>query len=185
MGVHTVIQKNVKIDIDRTGKRYGCLVALERAGKTKHNRVFWKCRCDCGNELLVTSNNLHYKNSRSCGCGRQKLPLGQAAFNNIYRGYKATAKKKNIVFALTKEDFSFIANMNCFYCGGKPAQISKPGKYSGEFIYSGIDRINSDKGYTSDNIVPCCGTCNTMKNSLSVSEFKEHIKQIIEHRNWR
>ena len=59
--------------IDRTGVRYGMLTALSRAdtgpasagakAKTK-----WLCRCDCGNEKVILSNNLASGTSKSCGC---------------------------------------------------------------------------------------------------------------------
>lgn len=28
----------------------------------------WKCKCDCGNELVVSGNNLKGNNTKSCGC---------------------------------------------------------------------------------------------------------------------
>lgn len=44
-------------------KRFGMLVAKEYVGNSK-----WKCKCDCGNETVVYTNNLKTKNTQSCGC---------------------------------------------------------------------------------------------------------------------
>ncbi|RWR06726.1 hypothetical protein QNH23_06350 [Siminovitchia fortis] len=54
--------------VDLTGKRFGKLVVVEVAGRDKHKRVTWKCLCDCGNEVVIRSNNLRTGNSESCGC---------------------------------------------------------------------------------------------------------------------
>ncbi len=48
--------------VDLTGKTFGKLTVIEKAG-TK-----WKCRCECGNIKDVTGGNLTSKNTKSCGC---------------------------------------------------------------------------------------------------------------------
>lgn len=53
---------------DRTGQRYGRLVVLERAPNGSHNRVFWKCKCDCGNIVDVAGGSLQKGCTKSCGC---------------------------------------------------------------------------------------------------------------------
>ena len=54
--------------VDRTGQRFGKLVALEQAGRNTLKKVLWKCRCDCGNETIVVSGSLVTNNTTSCGC---------------------------------------------------------------------------------------------------------------------
>lgn len=49
--------------IDRTGIRYGRLVAKEYLGGRK-----WRCLCDCGNEVDVYGCHLTCGHTRSCGC---------------------------------------------------------------------------------------------------------------------
>ena len=36
---------------------------------------------------------------------------------------------------------------------------------------TGLDRVDSNKGYTDDNVVPCCGSCNQLKNELPYKYF--------------
>lgn len=55
--------------LDLTGHKYGHLTVIERAGRTKDGKIAWKCICDCGNETIVSSNNLRTGNIKSCGCG--------------------------------------------------------------------------------------------------------------------
>lgn len=53
--------------VDLTGKRFGRLVVIERAGYER-NAVTWRCICDCGNEITTTSYRLNSKQTTSCGC---------------------------------------------------------------------------------------------------------------------
>lgn len=49
---------------DRTGERYGRLVAVRRVMSVPG--VVWLCRCDCGRWPEVPSARLAYR--KSCGC---------------------------------------------------------------------------------------------------------------------
>ena len=54
---------------DLTGQRFGRLVALEiDSEKTKPSHVYWRCKCDCGNENSVMTNLLTSGHIQSCGC---------------------------------------------------------------------------------------------------------------------
>ena len=56
---------------DLTGQRFGRLVAeYPTDRRNKKGSVFWHCRCDCGNTVEVTADNLLWGDYRSCGCLR-------------------------------------------------------------------------------------------------------------------
>lgn len=38
------------------------------AAPNKNGRTAWICKCDCGNELIVTTHSLRNGNTKSCGC---------------------------------------------------------------------------------------------------------------------
>lgn len=57
---------------DRTGQRFGRLLVTGPAVR-KARRVYWTCRCDCGNERVVFAGSLGSGLSRSCGCLRSEL----------------------------------------------------------------------------------------------------------------
>jgi hypothetical protein len=50
-----------------SGVRFGRLVALERI-RLETRGVRYKCLCDCGNELYVSTGRLTSGNTKSCGC---------------------------------------------------------------------------------------------------------------------
>ncbi len=54
---------------DVTGQRFGMLTALaptEERGR--RGSVMWRCRCDCGSEILADLGELTNGNRKSCGC---------------------------------------------------------------------------------------------------------------------
>lgn len=54
-----------------TGLRFGRLVAISPTEKrSKQGSVYWLCKCDCGNEVVVRQDNLRNGSggTQSCGC---------------------------------------------------------------------------------------------------------------------
>lgn len=49
------------------GQRYGRLTVVEYVD-TVNRRARWRCRCDCGNEVVKYGNHLRMGHTRSCGC---------------------------------------------------------------------------------------------------------------------
>lgn len=48
-------------------KRYGRLIVIKQLD-SKNDGVRWLCKCDCGNETIVTTHKLNAGNTKSCGC---------------------------------------------------------------------------------------------------------------------
>lgn len=74
--------------IDLIGKRFGKLVVLEM-GESKYQpngtrRIFWKCKCDCGNIKQVDGASLRRGNTKSCGCCRGKYDRKSRLKTNVY-----------------------------------------------------------------------------------------------------
>ena len=141
----------------------------------------WHCKCDCGKELDVSKRNLTSHGTRSCGCIKEdyyKEMYGKSQFNTVYMRYVKRAKKKNIEFVFTKEDFVKLTSQNCYYCGREPSSVGKSQHNNGDFKYNGLDRINSSGGYTFDNVVTCCEFCNRSKFDRTTEEFYIYIQKI-------
>lgn len=82
--------------IDRTGDRFGRLVALERAGRNALKKVLWKCRCDCGNVVLRTAGDLVTGNSVSCGCFLKERITKHGGWKNAsYNTWRAMLRRCN------------------------------------------------------------------------------------------
>ena len=51
---------------DLTGKDFGYLHAEERV--IINNRIFYRCRCKCGGEIVISGSDLKNRVIKSCGC---------------------------------------------------------------------------------------------------------------------
>lgn len=175
---------------DLSGNRFSRLVVINRVQTPSHikksGRAYWLCRCDCGKEKIICSENLNSGKIKSCGCYKREMsskPFGESAINARYSAYKHDAKNRNIVFFLTKEYFIKLSQGNCFYCNSKPSKIEKNKFNRGDFIYNGIDRIDNNKGYINGNVVSCCTVCNRAKREMTINEFYAWIDRLTRHRN--
>lgn len=53
---------------DLTGERFGKLVVIERTNEKKDRYYLWRCRCDCGGEILANTKSLRRGTINNCGC---------------------------------------------------------------------------------------------------------------------
>lgn len=143
--------------------------------KEKKKRDFiWNCQCECGLFKEVSSNSLR-NGSKSCGkCGTKNAKRtnhnidheNELIAKNVLARYKCQAISRGYNYDLSFEEGWKILNSSCFYCEKSPSSF-QTGKRKHKFYYTGIDRVDNDKGYQLDNCVPCCKSCNSMKKSTS------------------
>jgi len=82
---------------------------------------------------------------------------------------KADSKKRGYEWTLKEQDTSGLLLSDCYYCG-KPSQ-------EGIKIH-GLDRVENDRGYHLDNVVPCCYDCNIAKATQTQEDFIEMCKRV-------
>ena len=65
--------------IDLTGQKYNRLTVIERASdyifKNGTRNTRWKCKCDCGNEVIVSTSHLRSGHTKSCGCYAKEVSI--------------------------------------------------------------------------------------------------------------
>lgn len=66
------IQDKKKNLVPMIGKKFGRLLVVDRAVNTEKG-VAYRCRCDCGNDLIVLGESLRSGNTKSCGCFAQEV----------------------------------------------------------------------------------------------------------------
>lgn len=76
-----------------------------------------------------------------------------------YAQLKGHAKKYSRDFSITLEEYEQLRTLPCVFCGWPLPETG-----------GGLDRIDSEKGYTTGNVVPCCWHCNLTKNSYFTFE---------------
>lgn len=63
--------QNKKIEC---GHRVGRLTVVEATGERRSGYTVWRCRCDCGGEILLDTRYLKRETVQDCGCGAKTNP---------------------------------------------------------------------------------------------------------------
>jgi hypothetical protein len=165
--------------LDITGQRFGRLTAVRPTGGfvKRHDRdtnasVCWLFKCDCGKEIERGANAVKAGRCLSCGCSRKKKTAIELANKKAWFDYRARAKAKGFEFSLERSQFEKMVVDICHYCR-RPPMFGY--RQTGGLI-NGIDRVDSDRGYTINNVVTCCKICNAGKKDLSYEEFMLYLK---------
>lgn len=106
-------ESNQAKTIDLTGNRFGNLVVLGfyeyRYSKSGHKQCYWKCKCDCGKEKIVSSRSLKTGNVKSCGCLVRRRNLAYFTTHGMTntRIYNIYAKMKQRCFNKNCEQYKY------------------------------------------------------------------------------
>lgn len=172
--------------------RFGRLVVKFKSGKTPKGTTLYFCLCDCGKFAKASAGNLRSGAVRSCGClrrehalrvgikGRQLRSKPGSLFRQLLAHCKAGAKRRNLSFSLTDEQFSNFSKGDCFYCGVEARAVYRPTRYKECYLYNGIDRVDNSAGYEFINCVSCCKHCNQFKSNMTKEEMFGIVKNIYE-----
>lgn len=107
----------------------------------------------------------------------------------LFRDLISNAKKRDILVQITIDDIKSQYNNQIGLCTMtrlKMTWIKHPNEsethINNKFNIS-VDRIESNKGYTKDNIQLVCATVNIIKNKLPLDKFIEICKKISKNKN--
>ena len=183
------------------GNKYGRLTVIKTLDeKGNRGQLKYLCKCDCGKSHIVTGESLRSGKSKSCGCLKKEfieknkfkrnMDRENAMLKVQYSHLKRRNRLKGFTNVITFDEFCNLSKAKCYYCGIENSreiedcynETKTKGKISDTVIkINGIDRIDSNKGYSFDNVVACCKYCNGAKNTMTQEEFKEWIKRVYEH----
>jgi hypothetical protein len=139
----------------------GKTVCTTPSGRTRSHYI---CECECGNEVKVEGYNLNNGRYKSCGCKRASA--GGISKTKRYRMWKSAqerAIKKGLEFSIQVEDIEIpktcpLLNITLIE-GDRECTPS-------------LDRIDSKKGYTPDNVWVISHRANQIKNDATFEELK-------------
>ena len=141
------------------GQKFGRLTAICPVGKNRQGAILWLCNCDCGNDTVVEGRSLTSGATRSCGCldreahkFRPNRTIHGKSGTRLYRIWK---KMKSRCSNPNDPDYQqyygsrgitvcpeWLNDFQAFY------DWAMSHGYSDELS---IDRIDNEKGYSSDN----------------------------------
>jgi hypothetical protein len=123
------------------------LIAICKCGAEIRHEGAKTCR-GCYNAAIIKHSDTRRARVRAAGYKYKATAKGR------FKSLKEIAAKRGIEVALSPEAYAaIIANNTCIYCGGV---LPKYGH--------GLDRKNNALGYTQENVVPCCSSCNSIKS---------------------
>lgn len=166
--------------IDLTGKVFGKLIVVKLLDNK--NNLQWLCRCACGRETKVRTTYLKNEIIVSCGCS--KLSHENDYLFSNYKRLVYDAENRGLECNISIEIFSRIVKSVCNYCGCQPSQpVSRGRKFRKDFqcFVNGIDRLNNQLGYITENVVPCCRSCNVAKSVKTEKQFIMWVRQVHEY----
>lgn len=183
-------KKNVPV-----GDKFGEWTVLRFEDVYKY-KTRWKVRCSCGQESIVNSGNLLSGKSTKCyKCKNKDLKKARGRCFSInihgddckqdkqwdktipekfWKKLKNGAKKRNILFAITKQDL-----ISLFEAQGRRCPYTNILLFLGNKNWSAsVDRIDNEQGYVLDNIQFVHKHINLMKNCFSHDYFLDMCKMV-------
>jgi hypothetical protein len=165
----------------KIGQKFGLLTLLSQEGKSLNDGgTRWLCRCECGKTTNVPQSRLKNNRVKSCGCWRKRKR------NHLWKGYcgisgarlseiRLRAKKRKKDFNLDAKflwDLYIKQNKKCAITG-VVIDLDKDGS---------LDRIDSSKGYTKDNVWWTTKNINKMKLDFSIQQFVVLCEQVVKNK---
>jgi len=175
-----------KIDTDDiVGKTTGMLTVVAFARKEPYlNRYtyIYECLCECGNTIFLPRTSLLTPHTKSCGCIKELVHrkehnpswrgVGDIS-STMYRYFKTMARSRKLVFDLSKQQLwdLFVKQGKCCALSGVPLVFDPVTSNISPNTSASLDRIDSSKGYTLDNVQWVHKEINWMKNRFSQDTF--------------
>jgi hypothetical protein len=179
--------ENHRLFVDITGQRFGKLTAVRVDSENKNgDGTYWICKCDCGNEKSILGKKLRDGVSHtSCGCSKHQVGDN----NRCWKGYKDISGKywkqleknaieRDLLFILTIEEAwdIFVSQDNKCALTGIPLTLHNPKTAS-------LDRIDSTKDYTKDNVQWVHIRVNKLKMDMPEKELYYWCEKIYKYKN--
>lgn len=176
--------------VDLRGRRFGRWEALEPAPPSAAGKSRWVCRCACGFVRAIHTYNLTTGTTQSCGCAApggvtRGVPTGvgelkQSYFNRLrWRATSSTQRARRLEFTVTITELweLFVAQRRLCALSGSPLHFGTTKAPA----TASLDRIDSSKGYTPDNVQWVHKDINMMKNQFDQQRFIDLCRAVAAH----
>jgi hypothetical protein len=169
-------------------KTIGTWTVLEFSGRNKYGSRIWLCQCTCGTHRTLTTAYFNEGNKRKATickkCELSNLDNTNRVNDNIpnrfWQRFLDHSKKREIEVRITKEEAFSVYLKQEGKCALTeiPLHFTKLRTNYNRYTTASIDRIDSAKAYTVDNIQWVEKRINMMKQSYTQATFVELCKLV-------
>ena len=170
--------------INYVGQKIGKLTLIEPVKYEDKSHLYWKCKCQCGNYTIVSSDHLNSGHTKSCGCLHsgtefELIKLFDKNNFNYSREYVFTDLLSNkncplrFDFAIFNKENQLVGLIEC-----QGEQHYNPVDYFGgqEYFNNLIINDKKKKDYCAKHNIPLL--CIRNKN-LDINKILEYVKEIL------
>lgn len=182
-------------DEELQGKKFYHLTLITPTRKPKGNTttIYWLCKCDCGKLVERREQTIVTYRTQSCGCKHPRHNQGKNhplwcgtgdISGQYFDSIKCRANKLKIEFDITIEQLweIFLKQNRLCALTGLPLNFSTyRQRRKGNEQTASIDRIDSNKGYTIDNVQWVHKDINRMKNSYDQKYFLQICQLVVDY----
>jgi dUTP pyrophosphatase len=162
------LSKKIEVECLACGKK------IQRKASQNSRVLYPSCSMECKRKVRkkyrTGSKNSNYKNRKGLD---KKLHerAGECNRRAILKGIEGNLTAEDLKTILIKQEYK------CFYTG-HPIDFNKKSAYS-----FSVDRIDSTKGYTVDNVVICCLAINYMKSNFDIYDITQLFESYMKNKN--
>ncbi len=179
------------------GRRFGRLIVLRRTKERWFGKVVWRCRCDCGREILTTTGSLNVGDRLSCGCYRTKyftakeksaakrewmrqnwIRVGKDPrrwVTQLLNRARKRAAKLGLAYDLDVDDLLPLPEICPVF--GVALDYSTGTKGRGPRANSpALDRFDNTRGYVKGNVWIISNRANTLKSNAPLEELEMLVR---------
>ena len=157
--------------VDLTGKRFGRLEVISRAGTTSNRGAKWLCRCDCGKEKEVPAHSMVSMGVISCGCVQKEKAKALMTKHGRYKDadyiQELDMKRRAILMDAYVETVNpaivYERDMGLCHLCGLPVE-------AGEFHLDHRTALINGGKHSYENCYTSHAICNTRKGRKQMSE---------------
>jgi len=161
------MQRQLKMD-KRINEEVNRLLDIEKNKQTHIQNLYKQKILELDKELKSIKGKQKTKssgkkiNTKTKSIKRSNMTREELAEARAYAIIQRGKRKKGCSLDL-QQIVDLLLNNHCHYCGSE---------------VTGLDRVDSGKGYHADNVQPCCRDCNVAKAQLSYDDFISMCKTI-------
>lgn len=143
--------------VDLTDHVFGRLSVTGVSGKDKYGHTLWRCVCECGKQVYVTTGNLSQGRTKSCGCWNRERTsnlLKTHGESNKSRLYFIWKNMRQRCLNPNNPRFKDYGARNITVCDEwlKSYELFRDWALShGYEERLTLDRVNNDQGYSPSN----------------------------------